>query len=201
VETASRTDEDEDAPPELPDDFTIPRGTILDVRLNESIDSTMNNSGQTFDAELIRPIVIRGQVIAPDGTPVVARMVESREPGYGGSDRDRNDGQDQDYDVIAIDLIAIVIDGARVPIRTNVVSRRIMASKRERAIEGLGRAGRELGTILGGSVGMPTDPTGQPREDTRASGGGAIARGTILQFRIEDEFFGQSPDISDRFSE
>jgi hypothetical protein len=200
VETASRRDDDTDDDDafQLPDDFTIPRGTRLDVRLNETIDSVMNNSGQTFDAELVHPIVVRGKKIAPAGTSAVARMVESYEPGYGDSDRgsgrDPNEDRDQEYQVITIDLIALLIDGTRVPIRTNEVKRRIMSSKRDRAIEGLGRAGRELGTILGGSMGIPTGPTGQIPRDTTSPRGGSIPMGTILQFRIEDDFSGISAE-------
>jgi hypothetical protein len=166
----------------------LPFGTRLDVRLTESIEADAIVSGKTFQAELIRPVVVRGEVIVPDGTLAEGRVSESREPGYGG----------ESYDALSLELTALVYDGQRIPVRTNEVTRPLSTSRRDRALDTLGRAGRELGTILGGQVGGTAGRTTDETIDIAKQG--EIPRGTRFVFLIEDEVRPQVVE-TDRFSE
>lgn len=167
------------------EDFHIPRGTRLVVRLNETVDSTLHQSGETFDAELHQPVRVAGRTVLPSGTSVVARLIDTYEPTGGSRDPDRD--RDQSYAVMAVDLIAILIDGERVGIHTNEVRRRITGNRKERALEGLARAGRELGTILGGPIGGRAGRTAEDTVDMPSATGGQIPSGSVLSFILEGE--------------
>jgi hypothetical protein len=60
---------------------TIQPGTILAVRIGETISSVRNEAGDGFVATLERPLVIDGFVIAERGARVQGRVVETQHPG------------------------------------------------------------------------------------------------------------------------
>ena len=64
-----------------PNTVTIQPGTILAVRIGETISSTRNVVGDDFLATLDRPLVIDGFVIAERGARVEGRVVEAQHPG------------------------------------------------------------------------------------------------------------------------
>jgi len=64
-----------------PNTVTIQPGTILAVRIGETISSVRNEAGDGFVATLERPLVIDGFVIAERGARVEGRVVETQHPG------------------------------------------------------------------------------------------------------------------------
>jgi hypothetical protein len=64
-----------------PNTVTIQPGTILAVRIGETISSVRNEAGDGFVATLERPLVIDGFVIAERGARVQGRVVETQHPG------------------------------------------------------------------------------------------------------------------------
>ena len=66
----------------------IPGGTLLQVRINESVSTARNRPGDHFSAVLTAPVVVNGATLAPSGTllrgtvrgvlPVVGRFHRSR---------------------------------------------------------------------------------------------------------------------------
>jgi hypothetical protein len=71
------------APPAAPAKIsaTIPSGTILSVRLLDTLDSDRNQAGDRFRASLEEPIVSDGKVVVPRGTTVEGRVVEAQQAG------------------------------------------------------------------------------------------------------------------------
>jgi hypothetical protein len=63
--------------PELKTIF-VPPGTALLVRLNETLSSKHNSTGQTFRATLASPLVVDGTVVAKAGSTVLGRIVYAR---------------------------------------------------------------------------------------------------------------------------
>lgn len=56
----------------------MPPGTTLLVRLDETVSSKHNSTGQTFRTTLAYPLMVDGTVIAKSGTTVLGRIVDAR---------------------------------------------------------------------------------------------------------------------------
>lgn len=67
--------------PAPPRTVTIPAGTLLSVRLAETLDSGKVKAGDTFTATLDKPLVIDGLVIAERGARVEGRVLEAEQAG------------------------------------------------------------------------------------------------------------------------
>jgi hypothetical protein len=68
-------------PPPAPVKYTIPAGTLLSVRLIDSLNSATNRVGDTFHATLSTPIREDGEVVVPAGAAVEGRVVDASEAG------------------------------------------------------------------------------------------------------------------------
>ena len=64
-----------------PEQITVPYGTMLAVRLTETLSSDLNQPGDTFLASLAAPIVIGNKVIIPEGAGVKGKIVDARNAG------------------------------------------------------------------------------------------------------------------------
>jgi hypothetical protein len=62
--------------------LTIPEGTTLAVRLDESLSSARNRSGDRFEATLTRPIPLESGQTIPQGARVAGRVVAARPAGH-----------------------------------------------------------------------------------------------------------------------
>ncbi len=61
-----------------PEQITLPYGTVLALRLTETLSSDLNQPGDTFLASLDSPIVIGDRVIVPGGADVKGKIVDAR---------------------------------------------------------------------------------------------------------------------------
>ena len=77
-------------PPPPPKPVTIPDGTVLQVRMIDTIDSASNQPGDRFRATLDAPITIDDKVIVPQGADIEGRVAELKGAGkFSGQTRDR----------------------------------------------------------------------------------------------------------------
>jgi hypothetical protein len=91
-----------------PNTVTIQPGTILSVRIGETISSVRNEVGDGFVATLERPLVIDGFVIGERGSRVEGRVVETQHPG-------RANGPSN----LGVEIIEVsTSDGQRIRVRT-----------------------------------------------------------------------------------
>lgn len=68
-------------PPRTPHSVTIPAGTLLSVRLGETLSSNRNHPGDAFSGTLDQPLVVDGFVIAERGARVQGKVVDAQEAG------------------------------------------------------------------------------------------------------------------------
>jgi hypothetical protein len=61
-------------PPPQPTTYTLPAGTLLHVRLNDTLDSGETDPGARFSATLSRPLVLNGVEIAPTGSTIRGKV-------------------------------------------------------------------------------------------------------------------------------
>jgi len=69
------------APPPPPQKVTIPSGTVLAVRLVDSVDTATAQAGQTFHATLDSPLAVDGEVVVPKGYDVEGHVVDVKSAG------------------------------------------------------------------------------------------------------------------------
>ncbi|HTW67015.1 MAG TPA: hypothetical protein VME17_20490 [Bryobacteraceae bacterium] len=149
----------------MPHTVTLTAGTLLAVRIGETISTAHNQAGDSFLATLTRPLVIDGWIIADRGERVEGRVIESRQPGRGGGDSQ-----------LAISLVRLATDDRQnIPIRTEPYTKHgASAAGTDAAKIGAGAAiGAVIGAIAGGGKGAAIG----------AGAGGAIGAGDVLLTR------------------
>ncbi len=83
---ASRAPVPDPAPDPVPDPtpadpYAVSHGTVLVVRMIDSVDSEVNKAGETFRATLEEPIVVGGTILAAKDTPVKVQLVQVKQSG------------------------------------------------------------------------------------------------------------------------
>jgi hypothetical protein len=63
------------------DPYTVSHGTVLVVRMVDSIDSDVNKPGETFRATLEEPVAVGENILAPKDTPVMVQLVHVKQSG------------------------------------------------------------------------------------------------------------------------
>ena len=61
--------------------LTIPSGTVIPVRMIDSISSDRNWAGQVFRGSVSAPVVVRGQAVFPKGSTAYVKLVDSQTAG------------------------------------------------------------------------------------------------------------------------
>jgi hypothetical protein len=152
-------------PPRVPHHVTIPAGTLLSVRLGETISSQRNQPGDTFTGTLDQPLVIDGFEIAGRGARVQGAVIDAQQA-----------GRVKGVASIAIHLTKLhTSDGQEVAITTERFSKEGPTSHGDDAKKiGAGAAiGAAIGAIAGGGKGAAIG----------AGVGGAAGTGTVLGTR------------------
>ena len=71
-----------------PAPITVPKGTVLSVRLTQAIEVDAAQAGMTFKSVLDDPVMIGGQVVVPRGAAVVLQAAKVEQAGkMKGSDK------------------------------------------------------------------------------------------------------------------
>jgi len=168
--------------PPQPRSVTVASGTLITVRLGETVSTERNRQGDSFAATLDEPLVIDGLVIAEKGARANGRIVNLVEAG-------RVKGLAR----LSLELTSVMTsDNQKIALRTASFEKQGPTSKAEDTQKvGIGAAiGAAIGAIAGGGTGAAIGAaTGG------AAGGGAVAatRGkpavlaaeTRISFRVE----------------
>jgi hypothetical protein len=127
-------------PPSAPEKIIVPYGTILAVRLTESLSSDLNEKGDTFLASLASPILVGDRVVIPEGAGIKGRVVEVQSAG-------RFSGRP----AMIIEVTRLAYNGNSYDLRSNQYSKEGPSRNVRSAATIGGSAG--LGAILGGILG------------------------------------------------
>ena len=152
-------------PPPPPRKVTLLAGTLLPVRIVESLSSDRNQPGDTFTATLDGPVIVDGFVIAERGARLEGRVVQSQRA-----------GRVQGVSDLAIALTQLrTSDGQRVRIETEPFEKHGPTSHAKDAAK-VG-AGAAIGAAIGASAG------GGKGAGIGAAVGGAAGTGGVLATR------------------
>ena len=127
-------------PPSAPETITVPYGTMLAVRLMESLSSDLNEKGDTFLASLASPILLGNKVVVPEGAGIKGRVVEVQSAGRLGG-----------RPAMIIEVTRLAYNGKSYDLRSNQYSKE-GPSRNVRSAATIG-GGAGLGAILGGILG------------------------------------------------
>jgi hypothetical protein len=129
------------APPPI---RSISSGTIVRVRLEETLDTARNRAGDRFSATLVEPVAVDGTPVIPKGTRFAGHLIDSKPSG-------RFKGRA----LLSLSLDSFELNGRSHDITTTRVARASGGHKKRNWIligggSGLGSA---LGAIAGGPAG------------------------------------------------
>ena len=126
--------------PEPPKPLVVPAGTVLTVRLGQTVGSKISTAGETFTATLASPVSVDGRTAIPSGATASGTVVDAKPLGRfkGGAS-------------LQLRLTSITIGGAEQAISTSSVLRTAKGKGKRTAIMAGGGAG--LGALIGGLAG------------------------------------------------
>jgi hypothetical protein len=124
--------------------ITIPSGTVVPVRLIDSINTETDHVGQTFKASLDAPVVVNGETVIPRRADAFVKIADVKASG-------EITGKPE----LKVQLDSIVLDGKRYTINSNVFLQEGASQTKETAKKaGLGALiGAGIGAITGGKKG------------------------------------------------
>ena len=171
------------SPPPAPRKVTIPAGTLLSVRLTDTISSEKNQAGDSFTAALDQPLIVEGFILAERGARVEGKVLEVQ-----------RSGRVSGLASLKIHLVKLhTSDGQQVEIRTEPFAKTAEATRGEDAKKiGIGAAiGAAVGAIAGGRKGAAIG----------AGVGGAAGTGTVVATRGKPAVLASETRLSFRLQE
>jgi hypothetical protein len=119
---------------------TIPAGTILTVRLGQSLSTKTARAGDTFTGTIAEPVSADGKVVIPSGADASGTVTDSKAMGHfkGGA-------------LLSIVLNSVTVNGQSIPVETSANSHSEKGKGKRSAIAIGGGAG--LGALIGGLAG------------------------------------------------
>jgi len=123
-----------------PQPLVVPAGTMLTVRLGESVGSKISSPGQSFSATLVSPVTVDGNTVIPAGASARGTVVDAKPLGRfkGGA-------------FLELRLNSITVNGSEQRIKTSAVSRTLKGKGKRTAV--MAGGGTALGAIIGGLAG------------------------------------------------
>jgi hypothetical protein len=127
-----------------PRPIVIAAGTVLTVRLGETLSSKQSEAGQTFSATLAAPVEVDGRTVIPSGATATGTVVAAHAA-----------GKFKGASLLQIKLNSITVGGHQHTIETSSVARSEKGKgKRTAAMIGGGAgAGALIGALAGGGKG------------------------------------------------
>jgi hypothetical protein len=122
----------------------VPTGTVITVRLGQTVGSRTSKSGDSFDATVAEPVQINGKAVVPSGVPASGHVAEAAPEGrFKGGAR------------LRLVLDSVTVNGTQYDIQTSSVSRSLKGKGKRTAtmIGGGAGAGALIGGLAGGGKG------------------------------------------------
>jgi hypothetical protein len=127
-----------------PQTITIPAGTVITVRLGETLSSKESSAGQGFSATVAQPVVVDGKTVIERGAAARGTVVDAKGMGHfkGGA-------------LLEVRLSSVSINGRETSVDTGMVARSVSGKGKRSAgfIGGGAGAGALIGALAGGGKG------------------------------------------------
>ncbi len=158
------------------EEVTVPYGSVLSVRLAESLGSDINKKGDTFLASLSSPVRIGDSVVVPEGAAVQGKVVEVQ-----------NAARLSGKAMLSLELSRLRYNGNTYDLHTNQYSKQGPSQDRRSllTIGGGAGLGALLGAIFGGGKGAAIGAVAGAGTGTGAQ---AARKGTAIYLPAETRF-------------
>jgi hypothetical protein len=123
-----------------PQQYVVPAGTTISIRMIDSVDSAVNQPGEVFEASLDAPIVVGNDVVVPKGVNVYVRLTSASSAG-------KMTGQSE----LRLELVKLEYQGQSFPLVSSTYSE--VGQSRTKDTEKKVGGGAIVGAILGGLLG------------------------------------------------
>ena len=124
--------------------ITIPLGTVITIRLGETLSSKDSSTGQGFSATVAEPVVVDGKTVIERGASARGSVVDAKSMGHfkGGA-------------LLEVKLDSVTIEGKDTSVSTGMVARTAGGKGKRSAtfIGGGAGAGALIGALAGGGKG------------------------------------------------
>ena len=179
IDSLSITSESQQPPPQAPQQAspqqgagsssasgsaTISAGTVVTVRMIDSIDSRRNQPGEEFDATVESPVASGSQVVIPQGSTAKVRLVNAQNSG-------RVEGSAQ----LELELVSVTVNGTPYQVQSGYYQQH-GSSRGQRTAKAAGG-----GAVLGGLIGAIAG--GGKGAAIGAGSGAAIGAGTSVAMK------------------
>ena len=126
------------------DPMIVPAGTAIHVRLDHSLATNQNDSGETFAATVTSPVVVNGKEVIPAGAKAEGVVVTSKPS-----------GRLKGHAYMTLALNSVNVNGTSYQVQTSTVSRQSGDHKKRNIalIGGGGGGGALIGALAGGGKG------------------------------------------------
>ena len=128
----------------VPQIITIPVGTVITVRLGETLSSKESSAGQSFSATVAEPVEVAGKTVIEKGAAARGTVVDAKGMGHfkGGA-------------LLEVRLNSVSIHGRETSVETGMVARQVSGKGKRSAgfIGGGAGAGALIGALAGGGKG------------------------------------------------
>jgi hypothetical protein len=128
----------------VPQTVTIPVGTVITVRLGETLSSKSSSAGQGFSATVAEPVMADGRTVIEKGATARGTVVDAKSMGHfkGGA-------------LLEVRLSSVSINGRETSVNTGMVARSVSGKGKRSAgfIGGGAGAGALIGALAGGGKG------------------------------------------------
>jgi hypothetical protein len=122
------------------DPYTIRAGTLITVRMIDSVDSARNRPGDEFVGTVAEPVVVGNRVVIPKGAEARMQLTEVKSAGH-------IKGQSE----LELELTSLTVEGEDVPVDTTVYEEK-GSSQGKRSAKMIG-GGAGLGALIGAVAG------------------------------------------------
>lgn len=131
-------------PPPPPPPVVVPAGTMLTVRLGQTLDSKTAATGATFSAQMANPVRINGATAIPEGSEVDGVVRQATKA-----------GKFKGAAVLSLELTSLTVNGEKHDIQTEDVTQQTKGKGKRTAgvIAGGAGAGALIGGLAGGGKG------------------------------------------------
>lgn len=131
-------------PPPPPKQYVVPAGTTVSIRMIDSVDSSVNQPGEVFQASLDAPIVVGNDVVVPKGANVYVRLTSASSAG-------KMTGQSE----LRLELVKLEYQGGSFPLVSTTYAEQGKSRTKdtEKKVGGGAILGAIIGAVAGGGKG------------------------------------------------
>jgi hypothetical protein len=122
--------------------LTVPAGTMLTVRMADSLDSDKSHAGETFRATVDAAVMVDGKIVVPQGAQAIGRVIYVAQS-----------GRFRGRPVIMMELTALNFDGKSIAVLTG--SHQEQGGSQGKQTATTAGSGGAIGSVIGAIAGGP----------------------------------------------